>query len=527
MNNKKDTLGGDPSDIEQKVGGLKSAIVNAVVNSTDSYAAVDLGSNSFHLVISRYDHGEFSVIDRQREVVRLAAGLDEDNNLSDEVAERALRCLEQFGQLLRVIPSKNVRVVGTNALRRLQNSRSFLEKAEQALGHNVEIIAGREEARLIYLGVSKWSSQGDESRLVIDIGGGSTEIIAGKADTPYCRESLEVGCVVLSKAFFADGVLTKERFDQAKLAAELAIQPVVSQFRLQGWKRVIGCSGTMKSIASAMVSSGYSKDGIEAHGLQSLLAKAIDAGHVDNLKIPGLTNDRTPVFAGGLSIVLALFELFNIDQMSVSDIALREGVLYDLVGRSSPLDDTRDVAVKAMVSRWAIDEPYCEQVCSTALELYSQVAPSWDILNTLYKDILRWSAKLHEVGLSVSHDGYHKHGAYIVANADMAGFAKRDQLLLSTMIVGHRRKFPLSLFEELPSNIVTPAKRVAIILRLAVLLHRGRGGQTFGKLKAKAEGQQLSIQFSQDWLSNNPLTEADLRQEQAWLKTIGVKLSFS
>ena len=493
---------------------------------SDSYAAVDLGSNSFHLVISRYDHGEFTVVDRKKEVVRLAEGLDEQGNLSEKVANRALNCLEQFGQLLRVIPSSNVRVVGTNALRRLKNSAAFLRLAEQNLGHNIEIIAGREEARLIYLGVSKWSSHGDESRLVIDIGGGSTEIIAGKGDTAHRRESLEVGCVELTKQFFSDGVLTKERFGQAKLAAELAIQPVVNQFRLQGWKQVIGCSGTMKSISSAMVSSGWSKDGIQTLGLEKLLEQAIEAGHVDNLKIPGLSSDRRPVFAGGLSIVLALFELFGIDEMSVSDIALREGVLYDLVGRSSALDDTRDITVKAMINRWAVDEPHCNQVSETAQALYKQVAPSWDILDDLYKDILLWSAQLHEVGLSVSHDSYHKHGGYIVANADMAGFAKRDQQLLSTMVVGHRRKFPLSLFEELPSNVVTPAKRVVIILRLAVLLHRGRGGLTSDVLVAKAEGQQINITFSEGWLLNNPLTEADLKQEQSWLKTIGVKLSF-
>jgi len=263
-------------------------------------------------VISRYQHGEFTVIDRQREVVRLAAGLDDDNNLSEEVATRALRCLEQFGQLLRGLPAQNIRVVGTNALRRLRNSNSFLEKAEQALGNSVEIIAGREEARLIYLGVSKWSGNGDEARLVIDIGGGSTEIIAGKGDKAYCRESLEVGCVVLSKQFFSDGVLSEERFDKAILAASLAIQPVVNQFRLRGWSRVVGCSGTMKSIATSMISSGWSKDGINEIGLQKLLEQALQAGHIDDLTISGLTEDRKPVFAGGLSIILALFKLFDI-----------------------------------------------------------------------------------------------------------------------------------------------------------------------------------------------------------------------
>lgn len=491
-----------------------------------SYAAVDLGSNSFHMVISRYEHGEFTVIDRQKEVVRLAAGLDEKNNLSDEVAGRALRCLEQFGQLLRALPSANVRVVGTNTLRRLADSQTFLDKAECALGHSVEIIAGREEARLIYLGVSKWSSHGDASRLVIDIGGGSTEIIAGKADKAHRRESLEVGCVVLNTQFFSDGVLSKERFDQAVLAAKLAIQPVVSLFRLQGWSQVIGCSGTMKSIASAMSANGFSNDGINPLGLQKLRDIVIEAGSIDKLKISGLSVDRTPVFAGGLSIVLALFELFSIEQMSVSDIALREGVLYDLVGRSSSSDDIRNITVRGMTKRWSVDAVHGEQVCRTAIQIYEQVASSWDIVDTLFEDVLTWSALLHEVGLSVSHDGYHKHGGYLVENADMAGFAKRNQVLLAALIIGHRRKFPLGLFESLPSSLVTPAKRIAVILRLAVLLHRGRDGMSSDVLTAKAEGQQLKVQFLDDWLLSNPLTEADLKQEQSWLKNIGIKLSF-
>ena len=517
------------TDLKQEISQISAELgksEQAIDISNDCYAAVDLGSNSFHLVISRYEHGEFIVVDRQREVVRLAAGLDEDNHLSSQVADRALLALEQFGQLLRAIPSSRVRVVGTNALRRLQGKSQFLEQAEQALGHNIEIIAGREEARLIYLGVSKWSTKGDESRLVIDIGGGSTEIIAGKGDTAHCRESLEVGCVVLSKEFFADGKLSKKRFRKAQLAAELAIQPVVSQFRLQGWSQVIGCSGTMKSLASSLVQGGWSKDGIHLEGLVKLRERAIEAGHTSKLDIPGLTGDRKPVFAGGLSILFALFELFDIREMSVSDIALREGVLYDLAGRSSA-EDIRNVTVAAMLSRWSVDTVHGNKVRDTALALHAQVAHVWDVSDSIFESTLAWSAQLHEIGLSISHDGYHKHGAYLVANGDMAGFARRDQLFLAALITGHRRKFPLSAFENLPSTLVTPAKRVAVLLRLAVLLHRGRGDNNLDSIDLSAEGQQIEIKFEQGWLENNPLTEADLKQEQSWLKGIGLKLLFN
>ena len=500
--------------------------INLADVGANCYAAVDLGSNSFHSVVSRYEHGEFTVVDRQREVVRLAAGLDKNNVLSEEVTERALACLERFGQLLRDLPPTNVRVVGTNALRRLHSKHLFLERAEKALGYSIEIIAGREEARLIYLGVSKWSARGNESRLVIDIGGGSTEIIAGKGDTSHVRESLEVGCVVLSKQFFADGQLTKKRFNKAKLAAELAIQPVVKQFRMQGWSHVIGCSGTMKSLAAVMVRNDLSKDGIRREGLSALVDEAIEAGHIDNLNILGLSKDRAPVFAGGLSIIIALFELFEIDEMSVSDIALREGVLYDLVGRSSA-EDIRGVTVDAMLSKWSMDSKHYNKVQDTALVIFRQIAAAWDIKDALLEKMLAWSAQLHEVGLSVSHDGYHKHGAYLIANADMAGFARRDQILLAALIGGHRRKFPLAEFEKLPSTLVTPAKRVAVILRLAVLLHRGRGSQLTSEIKARIVKQQLEVEFDAGWLNKNPLTEADLSQEQSWLGAIGITLNFS
>ena len=492
---------------------------------SDCYAAVDLGSNSFHLVISRYQHGEFSVLDRQRESVRLAGGLDERNHLNEEVAMRALACLKQFGQLLRALPAENVRAVGTNALRRLQNKTAFLDRAEQALGHNIEIIAGREEARLIYLGVSKWSAQGKESRLVIDIGGGSTEVIVGRGEQPIFRESLEIGCVVLSKQYFADGKLSRKSFKKATLAAELAIQPVVNQFRLHGWNQVIGCSGTMKSIASATLASGLSKDFIHKDDLNALLAKAISDGHVDNLRIPGLSRDRLPIFAGGLSILLALFDLFSIHEMSVSDIALREGVLYDLVGRSSA-EDIRDVTVAAMLQKWSIDAEHSTKVSHTAGHLFNQVKGAWDIQHGSFGDHLEWAARLHEVGLQISHDRYHKHGAYLVANGDMAGFARRDQLLLAALIQGHRRKFPIDSFESLPSNLVTPGKRIAVILRLAVLLHRGREQKLTTDIKAVADGSSISLEFDQGWLQQNPLTAADLKQEQTWLKNIGVSLYF-
>jgi len=297
------------------------------------YAAVDLGSNSFHMLISSYQQGKFNLQDRHREMVRLAGGMNAQGQLDSAVADRALQCLQRFNQLLKTIPHDQVRVVGTSALRRLQDKDDFLNRAESALGQKIEIIDGLEEARLIYLGVCKWSSGSADSRLVIDIGGGSTEVIVGRGDTAICRESLDLGCVVQSNLFFADGVLSKERFSRAKLRASLLIQPILAQFKAEGWNNVIGCSGTVKAVARIVREGGWSKTGINKPALYQLLAHVLHAGHMDELEIASLSSDRAPVFAGGLSILLALFESFEFDQMSVSDIALREGVLYDLVSQ--------------------------------------------------------------------------------------------------------------------------------------------------------------------------------------------------
>ena len=489
------------------------------------YAAVDLGSNSFHLVISRYEHGRFVVVDRHRESVRLASGLDVKGNLSNEIRQRAIACLEQFSQLLQLIPTENIRVVGTNAMRRLRDDSDFFTAAETALGTEIEIIAGREEARLIYLGVVKGSELGDEGRIVVDIGGGSTEVIVGARDEPEHRESLEVGCVIISNQFFVDGMLTAERFEKAILHCELAIQPVVRLFKAQGWLHAIGCSGTIRSLSGMLDAMGWANGEITKAALQKLYEHVITAGDVEKVEVTGLNNDRRPVFAGGLSILMAVFELLDIERMQVSDYALRDGVLQDLVGRRTE-NDARNVAIDALIKRCAVDTRHAEFVRGTALKIYNQVSSSWDIDTQLMKKMLEWSASVHELGMLISHDSYHKHGAYVIQNADMVGFARRDQMLLSSLIRGHRRKFPLRDFERLPASMVTPAKRLAIILRVAVLLHRTRSTPLPQELNASAKGSQLKLSFPNKWLLEHPLTIADLDQEQRWLSSIGIDLKY-
>ncbi len=503
---------------------------NAFQSTHDLYAAIDLGSNSFHMVVSRYEHEEFVVVDRHRSTVRLAAGLDEEGNLTPAAQERALATLEQFSQLLRDIPSTQIRAVGTNAMRRMKNGNAFTELAEKALGTQIEIIAGREEARLIYLGVIKgaeFSQEGNDelSRLVVDIGGGSTEVIVGDGDKPKRRESLEMGCVVLSQQFFSDGLLSKTQFEKAILEAELAIQPVAKLFKTQGWQHAIGCSGTIRALANMLESMGWAKGEITKTALDRLLTFAVEAGSLKALDLPGLNDDRRPVFGGGLSVLIAVFEVLGIERMQVSDQALRDGVLYDLIGRSSE-NDVRDVAVNALIERFAVDVRHARFVKSTASKIYADVATSWDIESVFLEKMLSWSALTHEIGMLISHDGYHKHGAYLLTNADMVGFARRDQAVLACLIKGHRGKFPWRDFEDLPASLVTPAKRLAAILRLSVLLHRTRSTQIPEEFYASVNGTKLTLHFPDGWLNAHPLTQGDLVQEQKRLSAIAIDLVF-
>ena len=494
------------------------------------YAAIDLGSNSFHVVKSRYSRGEFIVVDRHKETVRLAAGLDDQGHLNPEAHQRAMTTLGQFSQLLRDVPKENVRAVGTNAMRRMKNSHAFIDAAEQELGTNIEIVAGREEARLIYLGVVKGggispTSSERVSRLVIDIGGGSTEIIVGEGDTPKHRESLEAGCVVLTQRFFSEGVLSQELFDQAILEAKLAVQPVARLFKSRGWQYVLGCSGTIKALSKVLIEQGWSQGDITKASLDKLLTSTIECGSIKNLDLAGLSNERKPVFAGGLSVLIAVFEVLGIDRMEVSDQALREGVLYDLIGRSTK-NDVRGVAVNAMLDRFGVDTRHATFVQATANRLYKEVASSWGIDSIIFEKVLNWAALLHEIGMLISHDGYQKHGAYLLKNADMVGFSRREQSLLSSLIKGHRGKFPLNDFECLNAATVTPAKRLAVILRLAVLLHRTRSIVIPSDLSIYIKGSQLTLDFPNGWLADHPLTLGDLQKEKKRLSAIGVELLY-
>ncbi|MGD8310595.1 MAG: exopolyphosphatase [Chromatiales bacterium] len=492
----------------------------------DTVAAIDLGSNSFHMIVGRVTNGDLQVVDRLREMVRLGAGLDERKMLRPEAADLALACLERFGQRLRAMPPGSVRAVGTNTLRQMRDSVAFLEAAQAALGHPIEVIAGREEARLVYLGVAHGLAAGDERRLVVDIGGGSTEVIVGDGFTARERESLYMGCVSMSRAYFGDGRITAAAMNAAETAGALELRPVKAEFRDAGWQLAVGSSGTIKAIEAACLAAGWAQQGISYEALRKLRKALIDAGSVDKLELGGVAEERRPVFPGGVAVLLAVFKALNIDHMMVSDQALREGLLYEMLGRIRH-EDVRERTVRALRKRYKADKRQARRVETTARALLSQTARDWGLAGGDYADMLGWAARLHEIGLAVSHSQFHKHGAYLIANSDLSGFSRQEQGVLAALVRGHRRKFPVTAFDQLPQPTRGHAKRLCILLRLAILLHRARSPMTKPNPLLKVEGNRLVLRFPDDWLDRHPLTRAELELENSRITNAGIQLDFA
>lgn len=493
--------------------------------SQDTVAAVDLGSNSFHMVVARLDEGRLQIVDRLREPVRLGEGLTADKQLDPEVTQRALECLARFGQRLKPLPPALVRVVGTNTLRQVDDGGAFLRAAEQALGHEIDVIAGREEARLIYAGVAHGLPAGDERRLVVDIGGGSTEVIIGRGMDPIERESLFMGCVSMTQAFFADGSIGERAMKQAVTSAGIEVHPLRTRYRKLGWDQAVGASGTIKSIAKVVQAAGWCERGISRAALGKLRKTLVKAGHADKVKLEGLSDDRRPVTAGGVAVLSAIFDGLKIEHMAVSDEALREGLLYEMLGQIRH-QDVRDRTVQSLMQRFDVDAEQAARVQTTALALLDQVADAWSLTNPEDRQTLGWAAQLHELGLAIAHSGHHKHAAYVLANADLPGFSRQDQAVLAALVRAQRRKISDGLFSAFDDSDRASVLRLSILLRLAVLLHRGRNPQKRRppRLRVDGDGQELHLAFPKGALDERPLTLAGLAREADYLAAVKVRL---
>lgn len=486
-------------------------------------AAVDLGSNSFHLVVARHVHGQLVVIDRLREMVRLGGGVDAEGRLDPAVAARALSCLERFGQRLRAMRASNVRVVGTSALRTARGKQKFLVNARRALGHPIEIISGMEEARLIYSGVAHTLPPDRGCRLVIDIGGGSTEIVIGEGYEALELASLHVGCVNLTKQFFADGRITAKRLQRARLAAQVELEPVQKAFQRRGWEHAFGSSGTVRAIAESLREIDPHSRAITVRGLMRLMTMLEAVGNTRDLRLNAVTEERRPVFPAGVAILLELMNALNIDALRLSEGALRDGLLYDMIGQLTD-EDPRERSVSSMQRRYHVEIEQAHRVEQTALGLLRQVRTSWDLSDPLASLSLKWAARLHEIGLDVAHSGYHRHSAYLLEHADMPGFTREEQRLLARLAGYHRRKLTLAGLGDLMPPWDKLALRLIVLLRLAVLLHRSRSIAPLPTLKLKARGGALQLGIGARWLAQHPLSLEDLRQEVEYLHSAGLRL---
>lgn len=488
----------------------------------DVLAAVDLGSNSFHMVVARFDHGQLTVIDRLREMVRLASGLNNSNRLTKASQMRALATLRRFGERLRNMQAGGVRVVATNTLRRAKSTARFLQEAAKALGHPVEIISGIEEARLIYLGASHNLPRIDGTQIVVDIGGGSTEIIAGRSFEPFAMESLALGCVSLSQSFFPRGRLSAKNFAKARLHVRLELEPVRAQFCNVDPTQISGTSGSIRAAEAVLCAlKGHSLN-ITIDGLEQLIEAMIAAGKIQNLRLPELSDDRAEVFPGGVVILVEIMRTLALPRMRVSDGALREGILYDMVGRLTD-EDARERTVRGMANRYHVDLPQAERVTATALNLLAQVRDSWS-LTAEQGLLLGWASRLHELGLDIAHAHFHRHGAYVLENADMPGFPAEEQQVLAQLVLAHRRTIQSATFSILPAHWQRPSLRLAVLLRLAALVHRSRTLAPPPELKLRAHGRTLYLKVPAPWLASNPLTLADMERERKFLSEAGYRL---
>jgi len=494
--------------------------------ASEVIAAVDLGSNSFHMIVGELRQGQLTIIDRLRETVRLSEGLTTNGDLTADARRRALDCLSRFGERLHDMKAANVRAAGTSALRRARDSRNFREEAQQALGHPIEVISGIEEARLIYAGVTHSMPATDGLRLVLDIGGGSTELILGESRRPKALESLQMGCVVMTEAHFIDGIINEKSFEAARITARLKLRPIKAFFRDSLNIEAIGTSGTIRASETVARELGIiDSNDLTRSAVEALIGRVLEFDRISDISLRGLSERRAQVWPGGLAILIELMTVLRIDRLRVSDGALREGLLYESLGRLQH-EDARERSIIAFTERFHVDLAQADRVVETATDIFRQGAVDWNLGSPLAASLLVWAARLHEIGLDIAHDGFHKHGAYVVENADMPGFPRNEQRILAFMIRNQRGALDLDYCSDMTGLWRKAAIRLTVILRLAVLLNRSRSTQELPSVGLRISSDQVKLLVPDLWLQNNPLSVADLERECRYLADVGINLVF-
>ena len=476
-------------------------------------AAVDLGSNSFRLEIGRYEHGHIQRVQYLKETVRQGAGLDAERKLTPAAMQRGWDCLARFAERLADFERGHVRAVATQTLREARNRADFITQGNQILGFAIDVVSGPEEGRLIYQGVSRLLPQSDERRLVVDIGGRSTELILGQHWTANNVASFRVGSVAWSARYFPDGALTRAAFESAEIAAKAVLDEAVGNYPRSAWDTAYGSSGTIGAVGAVLQAAGAAGDCITRDGLDWLLDQLLRARHADRLRLEGLKEDRRAVIGGGVSVLRALFDLLDIDQLHVAQGALRQGALYDLIAREQPETDLRSATVRSLMQRFAVDQPHAECVAQLASQLFAQAAPAGSERAARELD---WAARLHEIGTRIAHSGYHHHGAYILDHTDAPGFALPELHRLSLLVLGHRGKL-----RKLAADLNDPTLALQLMcLRSAVALcHARRPPDTEG-LSLRLQGKHGQLRTRPGWAAAYPQSAHLLREEcEDWQKT--------
>ncbi|KZX60638.1 exopolyphosphatase [Halioglobus sp. HI00S01] len=487
-------------------------------------AAIDIGSNSFHLIIAKTEHGEMRTQEVLAEKVQLGAGL-ENHHLSQEAIDRGLACLARFAQLLSSVEPLRIRAVGTNALRQAHNRLDFTLPAAEILGTKIDVIYGREEARLVYLGVAHTLADDAQSRLVVDIGGGSTEFIIGERFEPKRLESLQMGCVSFGRDCFADGVISKENYRRAYDRARVEVAHIHYRYNAKHWEEAVGSSGTLNAINTIVTQNGWSEGGITRKALEKLEKKLITFNHFDDIDLDGLSENRRNVIVAGVAITSALFDILGVEHMRTSPGALREGVIYDLMGRLSH-EDVRERTVNALVQRYSADQETADIVERRCGMLFSACRGAWK-LSDEDGDLLLWGARCHEIGMAISHKHANRHTAYLLRNADLPGFSQEEQESLAILTQGQRGKLPASLLEDLPKQQRRKMLYLLAILRLAVCLKHVEFLEALPAFGIVADKLTLSLGIPEGWLESHPLTAVELEQEQSTMAKLDFTLTLN
>ncbi|MGI2174284.1 exopolyphosphatase [Shewanella ulleungensis] len=486
------------------------------------FVAIDMGSNSFHLVIAREQHGSIQILHKEKRQVQLAKGLRANGSLDDDAIERGLACLTEFNQRFSDLEQTRVRLVATHTLRVATNCHQFIKAALDIIPYPIEIVSGHEEARLIYNGIMH-SQTLTEQNLVIDIGGGSTEVIVGKATSTSHLASLKCGCVSYQQRFFYDGALTKDNFKAAQSAADKQFSQLSNAYFKSSWQLVLGSSGTVKAIAEALQCLTGSQQGLNLNNLKTLKHYLMGVGHIDNIKLDNLDPKRISLLAPGLSILISFFKRLSINEMQVAQGALREGVLYEL-SQIEQFKGVKQRTVSSLAQLYHIDPIQAANVTASIDHLFSQVATKWHISE--YQWLLNDAAMLHEIGIQINSRAHQKHGGYIIQNSDLPGFNQLQQQLLALLVANQRKRINIAAISELNDDEQTLLIRLLVIFRLAMVMNLGRISNSIEPINLTVDEQTVTLSLAGDQRLQNDLLCRDLAQEQKKLAMLGISLRF-